>query len=62
METEKLTYSVQEAAQQVGLSRNSTYEGRRTGEIPSIKVEKCILIPRRTLENLLASSGRPKNS
>ena len=53
MSNEKVVLSVSETARILGLSRNSTYQGVFTGEIPHIKVGKRILIPRIALEKML---------
>ena len=58
--TEKLTLTVDEAAQALGLSRNSCYQGVETGAIPSIRIGKRILIPRFALERLLAGTDYTK--
>ena len=52
--TEKLTLTVSEAAQALGLSRNSCYQAVETGTLPSLRIGKRILIPRFALERLLA--------
>ena len=52
--TEKLTLTVSEAAQTLGLSRNSCYQAVETGALPSLRIGKRILIPRFALERLLA--------
>ncbi len=49
-----LVFSARQAAELLGLSRNSIYQGIITGEIPSIRVGKRILIPRLSLEKMLA--------
>ena len=49
---QRLTYSVDEAAEILGISRASAYEAVRKGEIPHIKIGKRILIPRSFLESL----------
>jgi len=54
--TEKLTLTVDEAAQALGLSRNSCYRAVETRAIPSIRIGKRILIPRFALEKLLESA------
>jgi excisionase family DNA binding protein len=59
---EKLTFTVTETASLLGLSRNSAFKGVMTGEIPHIRVGKRILIPRRALEAMLESAGKPKGS
>ncbi len=48
-----LVYSVAEAGKRLGLSRGSMYEAVHTGQIPSIKVGRRILIPRVALDRLL---------
>ena len=58
----KLTYNVSETAKYLGLSRNSTYQGILTGEIPSIRVGKRILIPVKALEKMLDEAGKAKES
>ena len=50
---EHLVYSVAEAGKRLGLSRGLMYEAVRTGQIPSIKVGRRILIPRVALDRLL---------
>jgi len=57
---DKLTWTVKETSQLIGLSRNSTYRGILTGEIPHVKVGKRILIPRVALERMLSEVGRSK--
>jgi len=59
---ERATLTVGEAAKILGISRNSAYQGILTGEIPHIRVGKRILIPRRALEAMLESAGKPKES
>lgn len=60
METERLTLTVKEAAQLLGLSRNSAYQACLTGQIPHLKIGKRILISKRALEAMLESAGKPK--
>ena len=44
MTKKKLTGTVDEAAEAAGVSRNSAYEGVKTGQIPSIRIGKRILV------------------
>ena len=60
--TEKLTLTVDEAAQALGLSRNSCYQAAETGAIPSIRIGKRILIPRFALERLLDGAASIRES
>lgn len=58
METNKrLTLTVSETAELLGISRGSAYQGTLIGEIPCVKVGKRILIPRLALEKMLAEAG-----
>jgi excisionase family DNA binding protein len=54
------TYTVEEAAKKLGIGRNSCYEAARTGQLPSIRIGKRILVPRAALERLL--SGAPEKA
>jgi excisionase family DNA binding protein len=54
---ESATLSVEETAKVLGIGRNSAYEGVRTGEIPSIRIGKRILVPRLALEQILKDAG-----
>ena len=58
MSTEKVVLTVAETARILRLSRNATYQGVFTGEIPHIKVGKRILIPRAALEKMLSEARR----
>lgn len=60
VDNERLTYDVGTAARLLGLSRGSAYQACLTGEIPHIKVGRRILIPCKSLEEFLASAGKPK--
>ena len=57
MGSEKAVLTVAETARILGLSRNSTYQGVFTGEIPNIKVGKRILVPRIALEKMLSCAA-----
>ncbi len=51
--SERLVYSVAEAGKLLHLSRSLMYESVRTGQIPSIRIGRRILIPRIALARLL---------
>lgn len=53
----RLTWTVDEAAELLGVSRATAYEGVHSGGIPHIKVGRRILVPRVALEALLGSAG-----
>jgi len=60
--SERLTLTVKETAQILGLSRNSTYQGISTGEIPHIKIGKRILVPKIALERFLNGVEKEVNN
>ena len=53
MTDQKLTISVEEAARLLGISRGLAYEMARTGQLPTIRFGRRLLVPRRALERLL---------
>jgi excisionase family DNA binding protein len=57
VEEKRLTLTVDEAAEILGLSRAFAYEAVRRGEIPSIRIGRRILVPRAALERLLDVPG-----
>ena len=52
-DSKHLVYSVAEAGERLGLSRGLMYEAIRTGQIPSIRIGRRILIPCAALDRLL---------
>lgn len=50
---EKLTLTVEECAHALGIGRNLCYDKVKTGEIPSIRIGRRILIPCAALYRLL---------
>ena len=54
MEDKRLTLSVEETARLLGIGRNLCYDRVKTGEIPSLKIGRRLLVPKAALEKLLA--------
>lgn len=52
-DTERLILTVDEARKMIGLSRGSMYQAIYSGQVPSIRVDRRILIPRARLEQIL---------
>jgi excisionase family DNA binding protein len=50
---EPLALSVEEAARLLGVSRTLAYESVARGELPSVRLGKRIVVPRRALDELL---------
>jgi excisionase family DNA binding protein len=59
MEIERRTVTVQEAATILSVGRNKAYEAARSGEIPTIRIGKRLLVPLTALERLLAVGAKP---
>lgn len=51
--TGRLTMSVPEAGDLLGIGRNQAYEAARRGDIPVIRIGKRLLVPVRALERML---------
>ncbi len=54
---EKLTLSILEAGKALGIGRSAAYEAARTGQIPTIRIGKRLLVPIVALERLLGGAG-----
>ena len=52
-----LTYSVLQASRLLGISENSLYRAVHRGEIPYLRIGKKILIPRRTLSEMVSNAN-----
>lgn len=53
MSDDRLTLTVDEAAELLGISRSLAYELVRIGELPSLRLGRRILIPRRAFYELV---------
>ena len=53
----RLCWSVLEVSKLLSLSRNATYQGCLTGQIPCVRIGKRILIPKTQLERLLLGNN-----
>jgi excisionase family DNA binding protein len=54
--SKRSTYSVREAAQLLGISKNSAYQACHKGQIPCLKVGRRILIPKPRFDLLLGNN------
>ena len=59
METQRLTMTVSEAAEFLGISRAFAYELVGRGEIPAVRFGRRVVVPRRALETLLEGPAPP---
>jgi len=54
----RATITVEEMAIRLGIGRNTAYQAVRTGEIPSIRIGRRILVPVAAFEKMLSDAGR----
>ena len=52
---ERKTLSVEDAGKVLGLSRASAYAAAQTGDLPTIRIGRRLLVPIAAVERLLAS-------
>lgn len=57
MNEHTLVYTVPEAGQLLGLTRNASYEAAKRGDLPTIKIGKLIRVPKRALHEMLERVG-----
>ena len=57
MESERLTFTVEEAGELLGISRALAYEMARTGRLPTLRFGKRIVVPKKAIENMLDRSA-----
>jgi excisionase family DNA binding protein len=50
---QRLTYTVEEAGDLLGISRGSAYNLVRTGQIPALRMGRRLLVPRVALDDIL---------
>lgn len=54
---ERLTMSVKEAAEILGISRSHTYALVRSEQLPSLKLGRRVVVPRVALEQFVKTNG-----
>jgi len=55
----RLVLSVTEAAELLGISRGLAYELARTGQLPSLRLGRRVVVPRAALLTWLERAARP---
>lgn len=56
----RLTYTVPEVAELLGISRSTAYECVRRGDVPALVLGRRVLIARTTVDALLSPAARPE--
>jgi excisionase family DNA binding protein len=57
MSTERQTLKIEEAAKILGIARNTAYDAVKTGQLPTIKIGKRLLVPKVALDRLLENAA-----
>ena len=61
--TEKLTMTVEEAGELLGISRATAYALAKQGRLPVIRIsDRRLIIPKVALQRLLSEAGNSKDS
>lgn len=58
MQVERLTITVDEAAELLGISRALAYDMARTGKLPALRFGKRFVIPKKAIENLMQQAEK----
>lgn len=53
---ERHTYTVDEVAERLGISRNAAYDAVHRGELPALRIGRRIVVPRAALDRLLSGT------
>jgi len=56
-QSDRLVYDVNELISLLGISRSSAYEAVRSGQIPSLRIGRRIVIPKTALDAWLANGA-----
>lgn len=57
----RLTLTIDEAAEMLGVSRDTVYRAVRAGQIPTLKLgARRLVIPRAAFERMLEQAGEPQ--
>jgi excisionase family DNA binding protein len=62
MEGERLTFTVEEAGAALGISRALAYELVARGQLPSLRLGRRIVVPRRALQAMVDGVDEPAHA
>ena len=60
MAVERETYTIEEVAAVLGISKTHAYRMAASGDLPAIRMGWKILIPRRIIDEMLSGEHQPK--
>lgn len=56
---ERLTLTVEEAAEVLGIGRTLAYESVQRGDLPTVRIGRRLLVPRAAIATLLSGTAAP---
>jgi excisionase family DNA binding protein len=56
---ERLTYSIEEAGQLLGISRGLAYQLANSGGLPTLRLGRRLVIPKAALQKMIEGGARP---
>ena len=56
----KKTLTVEQAGRELGISRSLAYAAAQSGEIPTLRIGRRLIVPRAAFERMLAQAGEPE--
>jgi excisionase family DNA binding protein len=60
--TERLTMTIEEAGEALGISRATAYSLANSGGLPAIRIsERRLIVPRKAIDELLASASKQRD-
>jgi excisionase family DNA binding protein len=62
MLTERQTLKIEEAAKVLGISRNTAYDAVKSGQLPTVKIGRRLLVPKVALDHMLTSATLDLNA
>ena len=62
MAVERETYTIDETASVLGISRTHAYRMAASGALPTVRLGSKILIPRRAIDEMLSGQHQPKEA
>jgi excisionase family DNA binding protein len=57
VEDQRLTITIEEAGRLLGIGRNLAYAAAASGELPTVRLGRRLLVPREALNRLLAGAA-----
>ena len=56
----KKTLTVEQAGRELGISRNLAYAAAQSGDIPTIRIGRRLIVPRVAFDKMLDQAGEPE--